>query len=263
MVLSVSSTPGAITAAVNSFSSSYHADYFAVRGLARVYLAAVPSIATASPLAGALSSVLIRWGAGRRGAPLCQPVAAIAHALSSAIFHRKLIDLEASISSLEISGGQRCLSHGSSFVSVAAFDDCLIDTIIYISAAFFVGNTNVTYPMKSLLLLTGLMPAFDSQVKGGLAVAGVSGVNKTRYLLPTKGSADAQKICALPFYISECISRLSPVISSAISASSYPTLAGEHGRVFDVLFFVQNSLTPAAAVVTFASPPTGAPWYAI
>ncbi|WP_158713782.1 hypothetical protein [Metapseudomonas resinovorans] len=263
MVLSVSSTPGAITAAVNSFSSSYHADYFAVKGLARAYLASAPSVATASPLAGALSRVLTRWGAGKRGAPSCQPVAAITHALSSATFHRKLVDLEASISFLAISGGRRALNHGSPFASVSAFDDCLIDTINSTSAALLIGNTNVTYPMKSLLLLTGLIPAFDSQVRGGLAVAGLSGVKKTRYLLPKKGSADAQKICALPFYISECISRLSPAINSAISASSYPALAGEHGRIFDVLLFVQNGLTPRTAVVTFTSPPSGTPWYAI
>jgi hypothetical protein len=174
-----------------------------------------------------------------------------------------LVSLEASISFLVISGGRRSLNHGSPFASVRAFDDCLIDTINFISKAVLVGNTNVTYPMKSLLLLTGLMPAFDSQVKGGLAVAGVSGVNKTRYLLPKKGSADAKKICALPFYISECTSRLSTVISAEISASRYSALAGEHGRIFDILLFVQNGLTPAAAIVTFTSLPTNMRWYTI
>jgi hypothetical protein len=263
MVLSVTSNPGAVTATVNAFSASYHADYFAVRCLAKTYLASPPSVATASPLACAVSHTLTRWGAGKRGAPSCQPLNAIAAALSSATLHSNLVNLEKSLSYLAITCGLRSLNHGSPFASVAAFDDCLIDTISSISAAVLIGNTNVTYPMKSLLLLSGLMPAFDSQVKGGLAVAGVSGVKKTRYLLPTKGSVDARKICALPFYIAECISRLSALISAEISASSYPALRGEYGRIFDVLLFEQNKLIPAAAVVTFTPPPLGTRWYAI
>lgn len=263
MGFSVTSTSGAITAAVNAFNSSYHADYFTVRGLAKTYLATPPSAITASPLAGALRSVLTNWGAGKRGAPSCQSVAAITHALSSATFHKDLVNLETSINYLAISSGRRCLNHSSPFATVAAFDDCLIDTLNSISTALLVSNTNVTYPMKSLLLLTGLMPAFDSQVKGGLAIAGVSGVNRTRYLLPTKGSADSKKICALPFYIAECISRFSSVISKEVSASSYPTLSCEHGRIFDVLLFVQRGLTPATAVVSFSPPLIGTHWYSI
>lgn len=237
MALIVTSIPGAVTTVVNAFNASYHADYFAVRSLAKKYLAATPSVTTASPLACALSGALTRWGAGKRKAPRCQPVANITTALICATFHTNLVNLETSISYLAISGGRRSLNRGSPFVSVAAFDNCLIDTIRHISAAFLIGNTNVTYPMKSLLLLTSLMPAFDSQVKSGLAVAGVSGMNKTRYLLPTIASADARKICALPFYIAECISRYATTLRAEISASSYPALTNEYGRIFDVLFF--------------------------
>lgn len=263
MGFSVCSTPSAITAAINLFSRAYHADFFEVRGLAKPYLASPPIVETAAPLAAALSRVLINWGAGKRVAPKCQPVAAITQALTSNIFHGALVSLQVSASFLAINGERRSLDCGSPFVSVTEFDDCLMNTLGFISATFLVGNTNATYPMKSLLLITGLMPAFDSQVKGGLAVAGVTGVKKTRYLLPKKGSLDARKICAVPFYIADCISRHSPVINAAISASKYPTLADEKGRIFDVLLFEQNGLTPETAIVTFTPPTSITNWYSI
>lgn len=260
MVMTVATAPGAITAAINSFSAGYHADYFAVRCLAKAYLAAPPSLATAMPLASALSGVLTRWGAGRRGAPTCQPVTNMGTALNSPILHSQLRNLEACIPFLAITAGRRCLAAGAPFAAVSGFDGCLIDTLRVLSTGLLVANTNVTYPMKSLLLLTGLMPAFDSQVKGGLAAAGVAGINKTRYLLPALGSADAQKICALPFYIADCISRQVAIISREAAGSFYPALASEHGRIFDVLLFIQNG---AGHVTVRFAPPAHIRWYAI
>lgn len=253
----------AIKAAINSFNPAYHSDYFEVKDLARHYLAFPPTFETSSPLADALSRVLINWGAGKRSAPKCQSVAAITQALIDEVLHGNLVSLQRSTSFLEMRDGQRQLKFGSPFVSITEFDDCLIDTIDFISTTFLVGSTNVTYPMKSLLLITGLMPAFDSQVKGGLAVAGVTGVKSTRYLIPKKGSLGARKICAIPFYIADCFSRSSPVINAAISASRHPALADDMGRIFDVLFFEQNALTSKTAIIKFTSLPNGAPWYAV
>lgn len=213
-------------------------------------------------LAGALSGALTRWGAGKRGAPSCQPISNIAAALNNTTLHANLANLEASLPYLAINSNLRRLNPGSPFKSVSDFDKCLLDTLHQISNQILVGNTNVTYPMKSILLITGLMPAFDSQVKGGLAVAGVTGVNKTRYAMPMYGSADAKKICSLPFYIAECVSRCSPTINREVAASNYPDLIGEHGRIFDILFFMQNGVSASSAVVQF-SPPTGIRWYDI
>lgn len=260
MVMSVIATPGAITAAINAFSAGYHADYFAVRCLAQAYLVTPPAPITSMPLASALSAVLARWGAGRRGAPTCQPVAAMGAALNNTGIHLQLNNLQSCIPYLSISAGHRSLSAGAPFATVADFDRCLLGTLSALSTGLFVANTNVTYPMKSLLLLTSLMPAFDSQVKGGLARAGVSGVNKTRYLLPTLGSSDAQKICSLPFYAADCMARQAAVFTREVRSSLYPALATEHGRIFDVLFFMQNGV--AHHTVTF-TPPAHTRWYAI
>ncbi len=260
MVMTVATAPGAITAAINNFSTGYHADYFAVRCLAKAYLAAPPSPVTTMPLASALSGVLTRWGAGRRGAPTCQPVTTMGTVLNSQILHSKLRNLEACIPFLAITAGTRCLAASAPFASVSDFDDCLIDTLSVLSSGLLVANTNVTYPMKSLLLLTGLMPAFDSQVKGGLATAGVAGINRTRYLLPALGSPGAKKICALPFYIADCVSRQVAIITREAAGSSYPALASEHGRIFDVLLFMQNG---AGHVTVHFAPPAHIRWYAI
>lgn len=260
MVLTVTAVPGGISTAINTFNAGYHADYFMVRCLARAYLAAPPSAVTTMPLASALNGVLLRWGAGKRGAPTCQLISNMAAALIRPNLHLQLRNLEACIPFLTIIAGRRCLAAGAPFAAVTDFDSCLIDTLSTLSTGLLVGNTNVTYPMKLLLLLTGLMPAFDSQVKGGLASAGVTGINRTRYLIPVLGSADAQKICALPLYMADCIARQLATINHEIAASLYPNLVGEHGRIFDVLFFMQNG---GHHVTVSFTPPVAIRWYAI
>lgn len=260
MVMTVAVAPGAIVSAINGFSANYHTDYFAVRCLARAYLAVPPSLATAMPLASALSEVLTRWGAGRRGAPTCMLDSAMGAALNNPILHSQLQNLEACIPFLTIAAARRCLAAGAPFATVTDFDKCLIDILRVLSNELLVANTNVTYPMKSLLLLTGLMPAFDSQVKGGLAAAGFSAVNKTRYLLPVHGSTDAKKICAFPFYMADCISRQAGIINREAIGSLYPALVNEHGRIFDVLLFMQNG---GGHTTVHLVPPAHIRWYAI
>jgi hypothetical protein len=260
MGITVSARSGAIAAAINSFSPGYHGDYFAAERLSSAYLSAPPSASTAMPLAITLSQVLNRWGAGKRGAPTCQPIPLISTALQNPQLHSQLKALKICRSFFGILGGSRQLSKGAPFRHVPQFDACLIDTLCSLSLHFLQGNTNVTYPMKLLLLLTGLMPAFDSQVRGGLAVAGFPGFKKTRYLLPAIGSADAEKICALPFYIAECVSKQGAVIAREIAASSYPSLVNEHGRLFDVLLFMQSGRAHVTVRFGFSG---GTKWYQI
>jgi hypothetical protein len=262
MSFSVTDDTAAITAAINAFNAAYHADYFTVRTEAIDYLSEPPSTASASRLAPALITALENWGAGKRGAPACRPVDAATEALCNPTIRQKLTNLANSLEFLSLADGIRSLKVGSPFETVEEFDTCLIETLNELVVGLLVGNTNVTYPMKALLLITGLMPAYDSQVKGGLAVAGVSGVNRTRFLLPVGECPDAKKICVLPFYIADRISRAALVLNRAIENSNYPMLEGQHGRLFDVLLFVQRNLTPESALISFSAAQARR-WYAI
>jgi hypothetical protein len=156
--------------------------------------------------------------------------------------------------------GKRSLKDGGPFATVEDFDQCLLAALNMLAEVIMVGNTNVTYPMKAMLLTTGLSPAYDSQVKGGLRIAGVSGIDKTRYLLPHADCSDARKICALPFYIAHCAARSRCQLDAAIENSRYPMLKGEYGRVFDVLLFLQRRRTPQTALVRFSAE-AGRRWY--
>jgi hypothetical protein len=97
--------------------------------------------------------------------------------------------------------------------------------------------------MKTLLLITGLMPAFDNQVRKGLENAGFKGVKKTQYLLPENGSsnADVKKITRLPFILGNCWREYRSVLSKGIQQSRHPNLDREPGRLFDILFFTQEN----------------------
>jgi hypothetical protein len=263
MSSSATDDTAAITAAIDAFNAAYHADYLPGRTEAIDYLSELPSTASAGRLAQSLTTALESWGAGKRGAPACHPLDAATEALNNPTLRRKLRNnLANSLEFLSLDDGSRSLKVGSPFKSVEEFDACLIETLNELAAGLLVGNSNVTYPMKALLLITGLMPAYDSQVKGGLAVAGVSGVNRTRYLLPVGECPDAKKIYVLRFYIADCISRAALVLNRAIEDSNYPMLKGQHDRLFDVLLFVQRNLAPESALIRFSAAQARR-WYAI
>lgn len=185
----------------------------------------------------------------------------MATCLADPDLHSGLARLAASPAFLSLANGTRTLRPGAPFASVADFDECLLGALEALAAGLLERNTNVTYPMKALLLLTGLMPAFDSQVRGGLAVAGVGGINRTRYPMPTRGSADAQKICALPFYLADCADA-GKGLGDAIRASRYPTLLGDTGRLFDVVLFMQKDRDGRAVAVEWQGPAMRQ-WYCV
>jgi hypothetical protein len=166
---------------------------------------------------------------------------------------------------MAVSSNLRVLKPGAPFSSVQDFDDCLIRTLQSLANGVLINCTNVTYPMKTLLLLTGLMPAFDSQVKGGLTKAGFTGVKSTSFKLPVQGSTNAKKICALPFYIADCANNTANVaaINAAISASNFPNLSNNIGRIFDVLLFSQNSSSTNNLLLNFIPPIGITRWYSI
>lgn len=268
MCFRVSSNITALTKAIDDFNPAYHEDYFTVRSEAVDYLSKAPSSVSAERLSRVLIHALQRWGAGERGAPTCQSVDAATRGLCNPTLHENLTKLAASFPFLTLIDDVRRLDVSSPFKAVNDFDESILGTLTELATLVLVGNTNVTYPMKALLLITGLMPAFDSQVRGGLSVAGLSGFGRkeqprTQYLIPAKGRADAKRICALPFYIAECLAEARPLLNKAIANSKYPMLKGQYGRLFDILLFMQRNLTRETALIWFSPSRPFERWYEI
>lgn len=228
-----------VTQALNKFSSSYHNDYFSVRKFAKLYLEdSSPSNETAKNLSVALVKALKNWGSGKRAARPCKTEKIIADRLQDEKLFSNLKKLENSINHLSINSNGRVVSDVCDFRSAEEFDDCLSNTLQTISNDFFDQNKNVTYPMKAILLITGIMPAFDSRVRDGLKRAGVEGFTQS-FHIPGFGCANSKKICTLPFYIAECAKSFQDIINDGVKNSKYPQIQGETGRIFDVLLFMQ------------------------
>lgn len=235
--------PAQIAKAIDTFPSGYHHDFFLVREIARQYLTQPkPEASAALTLAKALRRVLGNWGAGRRAAPALREPRDFEAALQDPKLHAGLTALTRTpLPSLRVVNNHRLIDvQPLAFRVPATFDATLLGVLGALSRRLLVGNTNTTYPMKAVLLITGLMPALDSQVRTGLGRAGFAGIATTRFLLPTDpNSSDGKKLTRLPFLIGECWSAFQPQLQEGIRQSKYPQLAEEPGRVFDVLLFMQ------------------------
>jgi len=261
MPLTVVASHAQIVAAINGFNAEYHRDYLFAKGLAAPYLVA-PTAGNAAPLAQGLSSVLRRWGSGKRGAPTVQPLPILQAALLKPNVHALLVGFAGSpIPTLALrSGVDRAVGGVNTAAIRLAFDTNLNSVLSLLSIDVFVGNTNVTYPMKALLLLTGFMPALDSQVRKGLGRAGFTGTNVTQFLMPVGiHSNEAKKLTRLPFYLAECYAANSALLTRSATASHYPWLAAEPGRLFDVLLFMQGSGAHPLVALT----PPNRHWYGL
>jgi len=234
--------PQDIACALNDFKPSYHADFARVRQLSKSYLALHPAQDLMDALAKALRDALTNWGAGKRKAPALKSSAQIAIALADAPLRERLIRLHiGGIQTLGLSESRRILKAGLPRTELDEFDLHLIATLARLADALFIGNTNVTYPMKALLLITGFMPAWDSQVRKGLTRAGMPGLSGTRALLPsTPHTATGRRLCQLPFLLGDCWERQNALLMAGIAGSAHPQLSAEPGRVFDVLLFMQQ-----------------------
>jgi hypothetical protein len=233
-----------IKSAINAFNAFYHADFAHVRKISSRYLAADVSIERAGELAEALYAALANWGACTRKAPILRPTQHIAAALSSKALHSRLVCLDRiGLDALDLDpAGGRNFIRETPFSSLNQFDTELLSILEALAHALFINNTNVTYPMKALLLITGFMPAFDSQVRKGLQRAGISGFSGTQYLLPKNAyRAAGQRICHLPFSLGQCWRDNKALLTEAILQSNYPELSTEPGRIFDVILFMQRS----------------------
>lgn len=247
MCLQMIGNSAEIAKEINTFPSNYHADFSLVRTVAKEYLRHIdthPSENTTATLAKHLRSVLTKWGAGKRGAP--QPCRE--PAIAALIYDTRLrVDLaklaSTGLPSLSLHMQRRNIVDGAEVTDPKQFDGILLSVLARLSKELFVGNTNVTYPMKTILLITGLMPAFDSQVRAGLSRAGFVGLKKTQFLLPssTENNPDGMKLTRLPFVLGHCWATFSSVFNEGIRKSHYPELIQEPGRVFDILFFMQKN----------------------
>lgn len=190
-----------------------------------------------------MHQALTNWGAGSRKAPVLRSPKDAAKKLTSVELHRRLKILDKSRLidfGLDATRG-RAFRNQSSFSCFTTFDRNLLEILHTLAGVFFVNNTNVTYPMKVLLLITGLMPALDSQVRKGLSRAGMEGMGGTQFLLPTDASRPlGQRICHLPFWVGHCWQTHHSEIQNAIAQSDHLTLSTEPGRVFDILLFMQK-----------------------
>ncbi|MEH6412476.1 hypothetical protein [Pseudomonas sp. CGJS7] len=231
-----------ICSAINRFNASYHDDFYTVRQISKAYLSALTPH-NAANLADALRHALMSWGAGARKAPLLHLPAQAASALCSPSLHATLVrfDIHQLGAFALCSDGHRIFASEKLYPSTAHFDAELLGVLKMLADALFIDNTNVTYPMKALLLITGFMPALDSQVRKGLQNAGVRGFGSPRYLLPSDTlKAAGQKLCSLPFALGQCWEQNKDHLTDAVQKSDHPGLQTEPGRIFDILLFMQQ-----------------------
>jgi hypothetical protein len=251
-----------VAAAINGFSSGYHAGYFDVRQAARLYLDGTPDRDNARELAGRLLDVLTNWKAGQRGGPRTKPLGEVVDFLLLPEVHDalRLMETRSSLHLLGVNEGRRTVNALADGEAAASFDSRLLELLQVLAMSLFANNTNVTYPMKALLLITGLMPALDSQVRTGLGRVGFTGVDKSQFLLPrTVNLADGAKLTRLPFMLGQCFQQDRAAFETSVCESKYPQLISEPGRLFDVLFFMQADLPDPL----FTFNPTSRIWYQI
>ena len=244
MVFKLVGNPRQIVDAINAFPAGYHAGFAKVRSAGRRYIAErTPTESIVLELAKHLREILKDWGAGGRKASQLREEDGFVSTFLETTLHASLAKLgRTSLLGLNFNGTQRLLNGEPSPEPLAAFDTSLLWALNNLSEKLFDKNTNVTYPMKSVLLISGFMPAFDSQVRQGLKRAGFEGIGKTQFLLPPDArGVEGKKVTRLPFILGQCWAKFQPQLQESIQKSKQPRLSEDPGRIFDVLLFMQGS----------------------
>jgi hypothetical protein len=233
-----------VSAAIDGFSPDYHQDFEDVRSIAVRYLEqGDPDALIVVELSRRLRCALRAWGASGRAAPAVQPEAELVKVLCDTAIHAQLQRLGSlSLTDLTIANGRRTFRSNVVSWSVAEFDDAIVTILNQLSERLLIANSNVTYPMKAMLLLTGLMPALDSQVRDGLSLAGLGGLRATQFPMPLDvNTAGGKKVTRLPFILGQCLEASGGVLRAGCLHRRHVELAASPGRLFDVLFFIQGS----------------------
>lgn len=230
-----------IARAINRFRLSYHHDFTNVQVIAQRYLQAEPTSEHAALLAHALSTALRNWGACRRRSPSLRVTPQIEGFLKGKQVHTSLLKFSRhNLESFNLSQERgRLFNPEASFNDVRRFDIELLSILTSLASGLFINNTSVTYPMKALLLITGLMPALDSQVRKGLRLAGKEGFMGQQLLPKNAYQAGGRRICYLPFQLGQCWGLNRETLLEGIRNSRHPGLESAPGRVFDILLFMQ------------------------
>lgn len=241
--LKLIATQKEVTDAIDDFNPKYHDDYQIVRETSKRYLEEthpIPEITLS--LARLLFCVLRSWGSGKRAASPVRRVGDVARELLDTELHGQLRKLDGvSLSHLRLNGQQPIVNAPPDSPNASELANIQVSLLHTLSDKLFDNNKNVTYPMKALLLITGFSPAFDSQVRRGLSVAGFMGMT-TRFSMPLeRDKANDKKIRMLPFYLGQCWAQYEDMLNCCIRKSKHKYLLDEPGRVFDVLFFMQGS----------------------
>lgn len=248
MPLVIPDTPenkACITNCINNFKPDYHVFYFYCRNCVTSFLDD-PNENNARILAAALYHTLIKYGAGRRQAPEPASIEHIEGFLleNNETFPQLLQNLSTTFPFLRIiDGQQRILDGCPGFATVQELYQSLLE-LFHISRGTFVEeNNSITYPTKCILLLTGLMPAYDTQVRGGLiAIHHGFGIPQG---LPNENAPwnnVATAILDRLFQLADCLSH-SPHVLEAVQQSHFPQLAEpiHHGRILDIMLFSMNN----------------------
>jgi len=265
MTLSIVGSRGAMIGAINGFNRKYHAGYFSTRLWADAYTSALtPNVSNTNILSIQLDLVLREWGAGTRNSPHLKSVNDIQQYLLRPSTHQIIKKIAAySLKDFNITAAH-CEINGSHAHAQVFYQD-IYDALHSVKNGIFspnprIPNIKATYPMKALLLLTGIFPAYDSQVRQGMTDGGFSGLAGVIDMPAHIGDICHKKISRIPFYVGSCFNANAALLNSAIGSSNFPQLRGDIGRLFDVLFFEQTAINLLLAL----APPTYHPnWHAI
>ncbi len=203
-------------------TAQYHRDFIEVWRLAQTWLDADVALLATDQLVLEVGIALASWGAGQKAAPCVGGSPDIAAALNAA--RPKLLRLRA--------GDPKLVADNDGLL-------CLLHLI----AGAMVGNTNVTYPTKLAMLLTGQYVGLDNKVRVTLGrQLRWEGFAKTQYLLPAVGadSADATRVRELEAAIRAFWHTYGTAVQAELVHQKVPNsdvLAQCPGRLLDMVLF--------------------------
>lgn len=249
-IIKVVAGPAAIAKAFEGFKPEYVQGYFDVHCAATtlLFLPADSPIANVEQSTRALATVLIRvlkeWGANKRVSPRLRPEAEIVKLFTDPRLREMLRDLSELRTRLpSVYEGKRVVGTGSH--SPDQLDAIVIAVLNQLACGLFERCTNLTYPSKAVLLLTGYMVAVDSEVRSGAQYAGFTGMGSLLAVADTRHPdlSTAKKITAMPYLLGQAWPRIGDQIKAALVVTGRKDLLellGHPARIFDILLFMQS-----------------------
>jgi len=240
-------SPSAVEAAAGLYPASYHRDYAVVRRSALPYLAGDLGDRVVSELAGNLDFALRSWGAGKRAAPDIVDSDSLANSLRSVEFHGYLRELTSlGLSAFGLGGNRREVNGRTDREQLLNLRRCLWGALVHISRTMLVrpSGVPVTYPTKTLLMLTGLLPALDQNARAGMWSAEITGMSGRYRTIRMEWEGDLARLWGLLFLFGDCWQRHGQALSGAFRTAGLGEVVDDlaaPGRVFDILFFAMGA----------------------